>query len=160
MIYQLIQVAEFHRTFKHPILREAKFPSEERCKLRANLIAEELQELRDAIDKKDFVGAADALTDIQYVLFGAVLEFGLAPMFTDLFNEVHRSNMSKVCETEDEALATMQYYRAKYGIGSRMEKADDGRWLVFREPDNKTLKSIKYSRADLEGIIKQFANGR
>jgi len=109
----LNQVAEFHRTFKHPIVADPAIPSPERCKLRVSLVAEELKELQEAIDDKDLVEIADALCDIQYVLSGAVLEFGLGEKFPELFDEVQRSNMSKACRTRKEAEATMQHYQEK-----------------------------------------------
>jgi predicted HAD superfamily Cof-like phosphohydrolase len=93
----LNQVAEFHRTFKHPILETPTIPSEERSRLRVALLAEELKELEVAILEKDIVEVADALCDLQYVLSGAVLEFGLGEKFRTLFDEVQRSNMSKAC---------------------------------------------------------------
>ena len=61
-------VAEFHTTFKHPILKTPQVPDENRCKLRVALLAEELKELEVAILQKDIVEVADALCDIQYVL--------------------------------------------------------------------------------------------
>ena len=100
----LNQVARFHQTFQHPILNEPEIPSKQRCDLRVSLIDEELQELKEAIAEKDMVEIADALCDIQYVLSGAILEFGLGEKFPALFNEVQRSNMSKACESEEEAL--------------------------------------------------------
>ena len=109
-------VAEFHKTFKHPILDKPAIPGEDRCKLRVALIAEELKELEVAILEKDIVSVADALCDIQYVLSGAILEFGLADKFSALFEEVQRSNMSKACRTEDEAKATVEHYLKKDGI--------------------------------------------
>ncbi|HHH49503.1 MAG TPA: hypothetical protein ENK52_00835, partial [Saprospiraceae bacterium] len=93
----LNQVAEFHKTFQHPIQEKPTIPSKERCELRVALIAEELKELQDAIADNDLVEIADALCDIQYVLSGAVLEFGLGEKFKALFDEVQRSNMSKTC---------------------------------------------------------------
>lgn len=86
----LTSVAEFHKTFQHPILDSPKIPSESRCKLRVSLIAEELKELEEAIQANDIVEIADALCDIQYVLSGAVLEFGLGNKFNALFEEVQR----------------------------------------------------------------------
>ena len=147
----LTSVAEFHKTFQHPILEEPTIPSEARCKLRVSLIAEELNELQEAIDNKDLVEIADALCDIQYVLSGAVLEFGLKDKFNALFEEVQRSNMSKACKDEEEAKATQAHYLAK-GVTS-YNKEVDGLFLVFREDDNKTLKSINYSPADLKSIL-------
>jgi len=148
----LTSVAEFHKTFQHPILDEPTIPSETRCNLRVSLIAEELKELQEAIDNKDIVEIADALCDIQYVLSGAVLEFGLKDKFNELFEEVQRSNMSKACKTEEEAKATQEHYRTK-GVASYYKEID-GLFLVYREGDDKTLKSINYSPADLKGILK------
>lgn len=145
-------VARFHRTFKHPIVNSPAIPDENRCKLRVALIAEELKELEVAILEKDIVGVADALCDIQYVLSGAILEFGLGEKFAALFEEVQRSNMSKACETEEEAQATIDFYRKKDGTEC-YTKQEDGKWLVYRSSDNKTIKSINYSPADLDKIV-------
>ncbi|QBQ43107.1 pyrophosphohydrolase domain-containing protein [Sphingobacterium psychroaquaticum] len=147
----LTSVAEFHKTFQHPILEEPTIPSQARCELRVSLIAEELNELKEAIENKDLVEIADALCDIQYVLSGAVLEFGLKDKFNALFEEVQRSNMSKACKDEQEAQATQAHYRAK-GVESYYKEVD-GLYLVYREGDNKTLKSINYSPADLKSIV-------
>ncbi|SNT29363.1 Predicted phosphohydrolase, Cof family, HAD superfamily [Ekhidna lutea] len=148
----LNQVAEFHKTFRHPILSEPQIPSEDRCKLRVSLIAEELKELQEAIEDKDMVEIADALCDIQYVLSGAILEFGLGDKFKTLFEEVQRSNMSKACDTEDEAKQTVAHYKTKKDTDAYYEQRD-GKWLVYRVGDNKTLKSINYSPANLKSIL-------
>lgn len=145
-------VAEFHKTFKHPILPTPAIPDENRCKLRVALIAEELKELEVAILEKDIVEVADALCDIQYVLSGAILEFGLGEKFKTLFDEVQRSNMSKACNSEEEAIATVEHYKRKDGTDCYY-KQEEGKWLIYRTADNKTLKSIHYSPADLQGII-------
>ncbi len=148
----LNQVAEFHRTFKHPVLEEPTIPSPQRCSLRVSLIAEELKELEEAIEQDDLVEVADALCDIQYVLAGAILEFGLGEKFKTLFDEVQRSNMSKACKTEEEAIATVNYYKAKDGTESYYKEID-GLFLVYRTADDKTLKSVNYSPADLKTIL-------
>ena len=150
----LNQVADFHRTFQHPILPEPQIPSADRCKLRVSLIAEELEELQEAIANNDLVEVADALCDIQYVLSGAVLEFGLGEKFRTLFEEVQRSNMSKACENEEEAKATADFYKREKDTDAYYEERD-GKWLVYRNGDNKTLKSINYSPADLKSIIER-----
>lgn len=147
-------VAEFHRTFKHPIQPSPVIPDENRCKLRVALIAEELKEFEVAILEKDIVGVADALCDIQYVLSGAVLEFGLGHQFKALFEEVQRSNMSKACRSEEEAKKTVQHYKEKDGTECYYRQVE-GLWLVYRTSDNKTIKSINYSPADLEGILRR-----
>jgi predicted HAD superfamily Cof-like phosphohydrolase len=145
-------VAEFHKTFQHPILSSPAIPEENRCKLRVALLAEELKELEVAILEGDIVEVADALCDIQYVLSGAILEFGLGEKFNLLFEEVQRSNMSKACKSLEEANATIAHYKEKDQTECYYRE-EDGRWLVYRKSDNKTLKSINYSPADLEGII-------
>ncbi|MBK7408037.1 MAG: nucleoside triphosphate pyrophosphohydrolase family protein [Saprospirales bacterium] len=150
----LRQVAEFHKTFHHPILPEPTIPSPDRCQLRVNLIEEELDELRHAIKHNDLVEIADALCDIQYVLSGAVLEFGLGYKFKALFDEVQRSNMSKSCRSLEEAQATQQHYLNRDGTESYVRQEGDV-WLVYRTSDNKTLKSINYSPADLVSILEK-----
>ena len=84
-IDSLNQVAAFHNTFKHPVVDAPAIPDAKRCALRVELISEELKELQEAIDQNDLVEVADALCDIQYVLSGAVLEFGLGNKFVELF---------------------------------------------------------------------------
>lgn len=149
----LRQVAAFHRTFKHPIEPEPTIPDETRCKLRVSLLAEEVKELEQAIADRDITEIADALCDIQYVLSGAILEFGMADKFKALFEEVQRSNMSKACSTREEAEQTMAYYKKERGFDSYVVE-EDGRFLVYRKEDNKTLKSVAYSPADLHAILK------
>lgn len=147
----LNQVAEFHRTFHAPILDQPRIPSAARCQLRVSLLAEELDELREAIAEADLVAVADALCDLQYVLSGAVLEFGLGHQFKALFDEVQRSNMSKACLTVAEAEATVAQYTAK-GVACHYVESG-GKYLVYRDADHKTLKSVNYSPADLAAIL-------
>lgn len=150
----LNQVAEFHKTFKHPIEEGPIIPERRRCDLRVALIREELEELEAAIENNDLVEVADALCDIQYVLSGAVLEFGLGEKFRELFDEVQRSNMSKSCASENEAEATVKYYKEERGMDCFYRKVD-GHYLVYRSDDHKTLKSINYSPADLKSILEK-----
>lgn len=145
-------VAEFHKTFQHPILPQPAIPEENRCKLRVALLAEELKELEVAILEKDIVEVADALCDLQYVLCGAILEFGLGEKFAALFEEVQRSNMSKACASETEANATIEHYKQKDGTACYF-KAVDGKFLIYRTSDNKTLKSVNYSPASLDRLL-------
>lgn len=149
----LKQVAEFHRTFRHPIVEQPSIPSAARSELRVSLIAEELDELRQAIADNNIVEIADALCDIQYVLSGAILEFGLGNKFKALFDEVQRSNMSKACQTEEEAQATVLHFKEKKGEDCYYKEVE-GLYLVYRTSDNKTMKSVNYSPADLASILK------
>lgn len=147
----LLAVAAFHRTFKQPILETPQIPSKDRTALRVDLLQEELDELREAIKNKNIVEVADALADIQYVLAGTVLEFGLAEKFPQIFAEVQRSNMSKACSTEEEADRTIEKYRIE---GITAYKLQDGdKWIIRRFIGDKTLKSVDYSPADIRSII-------
>lgn len=145
-------VAEFHKTFEHPVLDIPQIPALNRTRLRVALIAEELKELEEAVNKNDIVEVADALCDIQYVLAGAILEFGLAHKFKELFNEVQRSNMSKACVSSEEAAATVNYFMEKDNTECYI-KESEGRYLVFRSSDNKVMKSVNYSPANLADIL-------
>jgi len=148
----LNDVAKFHDTFSLPILDTPVIPDEKRCELRVSLLQEELNELKEAIENNDLVEVADALCDIQYVLSGAILEFGMADQFKTLFDEVQRSNMSKTCKTMEEAIATQKHYKETKDTESFIEEKD-GEYLVYRTTDKKVLKSVKYSPADIKSII-------
>ena len=151
-IDSLNQVAEFHKTFNAPILNTPQIPSKERCELRVSLLQEELNELKEAIADNNLVEIADALCDLQYVLSGAVLEFGLGEKFPALFNEVQRSNMSKACANQQEADETIAFYKEK---GEEAFSEISGEKInVHRKSDNKVLKNKYYSPADLKSILK------
>lgn len=150
----LEKVKEFHQTFEAPVLDTPTIPSDDRCKLRVNLIQEELDEFSQAIKDKDIVEIADSFADLMVVLSGSILEFGMGDRFGELFDEVHRSNMSKACLTQKEALTTIAHYKQKDGTESNYVERD-GKFFVNRISDNKILKSINYSPADLKKIIEK-----
>ncbi len=147
----LNQVAEFHKTFNAPILDQPQIPSKERCELRVSLLQEELNELKEAIADRELVEIADALCDLQYVLSGAVLEFGLGDKFPALFDEVQRSNMSKACNNQKEADETIAFYKEK-GEDAFSQPSGD-KINVHRTSDHKVLKNKYYSPADLKSIL-------
>lgn len=148
----LNDVAKFHDTFSLPIVDTPQIPDAKRCELRVSLLQEELNELKEAIGNNDLVEVADALCDIQYVLSGAILEFGMAESFKTLFDEVQRSNMSKTCKSMSEAIATQKHYLETKGTESFIEEKE-GEFLVYRSADKKVLKSVEYSPADIKSLI-------
>ena len=87
-------VRKFMETFGQEIKEKASFPNDKITSLRYELIKEELDELKEAIDKKDIKEVADALTDILYVTYGAGHAFGID--LDKCFEEVQNSNMSKL----------------------------------------------------------------
>ena len=88
------KVGVFMKTFGQNVKQSSSFGSEKINALRISLIKEELDELIEAINKKDLVEVADALTDILYVTYGAGHAFGIN--LDDCFEEVQNSNMSKL----------------------------------------------------------------
>ena len=88
------KVQEFMETFGQEVKKKPSFSSEKINSLRYELIKEELNELKEALDNKDLLEVADALTDILYVTYGAGHAFGID--LDGCFEEVQNSNMSKL----------------------------------------------------------------
>ena len=88
------KVKNFMKTFGQEVKNEPSFSSDKINKLRYDLIKEELEELKVAMENKDFLEVADALTDILYVTYGAGHAFGID--LDKCFEEVQNSNMSKL----------------------------------------------------------------
>jgi len=87
-------VKKFMQTFSQEVKSKAEFPNKKIVQLRYELIREELEELKQAINDKDIKEVADALTDILYVTYGAGHAFGIN--LDKCFEEVQNSNMSKL----------------------------------------------------------------
>ncbi len=122
----LDQVQEFHETYGLPVLDAPHISDEKTNELRINLLAEELDELKEALEQGDMVETLDALIDLQYVLDGAFLSLGMAHLKAPAFDEVHRSNMSK--------------------LGA------DGK-PIRRESDGKVLKGPDYFKPDMAQFV-------
>ena len=90
------KVKIFMKTFGQEVKNKPSFSSEKINNLRYALIKEELEELKDAMENKDLLEVADALTDILYVTYGAGHAFGID--LDKCFEEVQNSNMSKLDE--------------------------------------------------------------
>jgi len=90
------KVKNFMITYGQEVKESASFPDENIIKLRIKLIQEELEELEQALNDKNLLEVADALTDILYVTYGAGHSFGIN--LDVCFEEVQRSNMSKLDE--------------------------------------------------------------
>ena len=123
------KVWQFMHSFGQDTLMKPTLPNDDLAELRLDLIQEEVDELQDALDAKDIVEIADALTDILYVTYGAGHAFGID--LDTCFTEVHRSNMSKL------------------GI--------DGK-PIYRE-DGKVLKGRGYTPPQLAKIIQAKIQG-
>jgi predicted HAD superfamily Cof-like phosphohydrolase len=128
MISNFERAGDFMEAFGQEVLDKPTLPDFNLAELRIDLIQEELQELIDALDAKDIVEIADALTDILYVTYGAGHSFGID--LDECFLEVHRSNMTKLGE--------------------------DGRPLY--RPDGKVMKGPNYETPQLAKIILENIN--
>lgn len=118
-------VEEFHTTFRIGNADNIQLIDERDYTLRYNLIKEENDEYLEACKNKDIVEIADALGDQLYILFGTILKHGLEHKIEEVYDEIHRSNMSKLDEQGNP---------------------------IFRE-DGKILKSNLYFRPDIKKIL-------
>ena len=114
-----------------------------------NFILEELDEYKEACEKGDIVEVLDALCDIAYVSLGnGTMLHGLKDKILDAYAEVQASNMSKACDTEEDAINTTALRSKEQNKKCHYEKVGD-KYIVYRSYDRKIMKNIKYSRPNL-----------
>ena len=124
---QLSKVEKFHEMFKLGIEKKPVADLEEnRSELRYELMKEENNEYIEAAENDDIVEVADALGDMLYILCGTIIEHGMTELIEEVFDEIHRSNMSKL--------------------------GKDGN-PVYRE-DGKVIKGPNFFKPDIAKIIK------
>merc|ERR1712188_295138 len=127
--------------------------------LRLKLIKEEVKELADAMKEKDMVETIDALGDILYVVYGAGGAFGID--LDQAFDLIHKSNMTKLCKTEEEAKETVQWYKDNYTPDGKYpydtpeyRLSPDGKYFVpFNASTGKILKSVNYSPVKFDSML-------
>lgn len=147
-----LQVLEFHKTFEHPIGESFVGFTENRGAQRHDYMFEEVKEFSDAVDAGDSVEQVDASLDNIYFSIGNLVEQGVAHKFQELFDEVHRSNMSKSCSTVEEAEATVDAYVKTFDQPAMWKQIGDY-YVVFNTLTGKTVKSINYSKPNLAKIL-------
>lgn len=120
-----------------------------------NFIQEELDELKEAVEEKNIVEILDALLDITYVGLGnGAMVFGLKDKMWAGYQEVQASNLSKICNTLEEAEETVRVRSEEQGTPCHYEEVN-GKYVVYRSHDNKVMKSINYFRPDLTQFFTQ-----
>jgi len=124
---KLKSVAEFHEVFKIGNAENLTLLDEKNYMLRYNLQKEENEEYLEACKREDMVEIADALGDQLYILCGTILKHGLQHKIEEVFDEIHRSNMSKL---------------------------DENGQPIYRE-DGKVMKSNRYFRPDIKKILEK-----
>lgn len=124
-------------------------PSETLKNFRLKLIEEEVSELKEALSASDTVEIMDALGDILYVVYGAGAALGID--LDNIFGLIHKSNMSKICNTEEEVQKTIQWYEnhPEKGYPNPVAEPRDGDseetlWVVKCGDTGKILKSVNY----------------
>jgi predicted HAD superfamily Cof-like phosphohydrolase len=109
---QLDLVNEFHEKFKVPVLKKPALIPEDRFALRHRLMDDEVQEYIEGAQKGDLENIAKELADVLYGVYGTILEHGLQDIMEEVFEEVHRSHMTK------------EYHQYKMIKGKDFSKAD------------------------------------
>ena len=151
------KVQEFNKTFSSPTYDKYTndiWKNDKLIKLRTDLINEEVQELNEAIANKDITETIDALADILVVTLGAFDAFGING--DKVFNEVHSSNMSKLCSNIQEASNSVDWYKKnKSDIYPEPDyrKSDTGDgYVIFNKNTGKILKNINWKEPDLTNL--------
>lgn len=149
------EVEEFNNTFgkSSPEPNVPKIPNKSDWMFVYNFILEELNEYKEACENGDVVGALDALCDITYVSLGnGTLTHGFKEQILPAYAEVHASNMSKACKTVTEAEETILVRSKEHGPCHYEEH--NGYFIVYRSSDRKVMKSINYTKPNLEQFLK------
>lgn len=143
------EVEVFNNTFGKPNNYSPVIPNDKKLTdFVVNFIKEETDELAEAIENKDIVEVLDAICDLLYVAIGnATMVFGVKDKLMDAFAEVQASNMSKTCATVEEAEETIRVRSEEHG--PCYYKEVEGVYIVYRESDDKVMKSINYFRPNL-----------
>ena len=152
------KIVEFHKAFgliHNDCHEQSSLDNDALVKLRLGLIEEEFCELKDAIKERDFTEVRDAIADLLYVTYGTASSFGINA--DDDFDVIHKSNMTKLCKTEEEAQETVQWYKENklcvYDTPKYRMSDDKIHWVVFNESSGKILKSINYQEVKFESFV-------
>lgn len=144
------EVEEFNEAFNKPNNYIPNIPKKEQWMFVYEFIKEELEEYREACENGDIVEAADAIGDITYVSLGnGVMLHGLKDKIQDIYQEIHESNMSKLCGDIDLATKTCIQRSNEQGEACHIEQKGDY-FIVYRTRDLKVMKSLDYFRPDLK----------
>lgn len=145
-------VEEWHRAFGFPVRDLPALPDPGTSRLRANLMAEELGEVVEAMEKGSVEQIAKELMDLIYVTIGTLVELGLHKKSFALFSEVHRSNMSKAVGLS-RAIMEARIYEEK-GVPCKVVNSQVyEKYLIIREHDGKVMKPSTYSEADIGKVL-------
>jgi predicted HAD superfamily Cof-like phosphohydrolase len=144
------EVEEFNAVMGKPNNYEPTIPERKEWEFVYNFILEELEEYREACERGDIIEVLDALCDITYVATGnGTMLHGLKDKIWPAYQEVQASNLSKTCQTEEEAKATVIQRSSEQGEECHYEKVGDY-FIVYRTRDRKVMKNINYFKPNLK----------
>ena len=144
------EVEEFNAVMGKPNNYEPTIPERKEWEFVYDFILEELEEYRTACEEGDIVEVLDALCDITYVATGnGTMLHGLKDKIWPAYQEVQASNLSKACQTEEDAKATVIQRSSEQGEECHYEKVGDY-YVVYRTRDRKVMKNVKYFKPDLK----------
>jgi hypothetical protein len=144
------EVEEFNATMGKPNNYEPVIPEEKEWMFVYNFILEELEEYKEACETGNIVEVLDALCDIAYVSIGnGAMLHGLKDKLWEAYQEVQASNMSKACNSEEEAQQTVERRSAEQNEPCHYEKVGEY-YIVYRSRDRKVMKNVNYFRPDLK----------
>ena len=144
------EVEEFNAVMGKPNNYEPTIPERKEWEFVYNFILEELEEYRAACEEGNIVEVLDALCDITYVATGnGTMLHGLKDKIWPAYQEVQASNLSKACQTEEDAKATVIQRSSEQGEECHYEKVGEY-YVVYRTRDRKVMKNVKYFRPDLK----------
>ena len=143
------EVEEFNALMGKPNNYEPTVPERKEWEFVYNFILEELEEYKEACERGDIVEVLDALCDITYVATGnGTMLHGLKDKIWPAYQEVQASNLSKACQTEEDAKATVIQRASEQGEACHYEKVGDY-YVVYRTRDRKVMKNVNYFRPNL-----------
>jgi hypothetical protein len=144
------EVEEFNAVMGKPNNYEPTVPERKEWEFVYSFILEELEEYREACERGDIIEVLDALCDITYVATGnGTMLHGLKDKIWPAYQEVQASNLSKACQTEEDAKATVIQRSSEQGEECHYEKVGDY-YVVYRTRDRKVMKNVKYFKPDLK----------
>ena len=148
------EVEEFNSLMNKPNNYVPTIPDKSEWDFVYNFVLEELEEYKQACEKQDIVEVLDALCDIAYVSLGnGVMLHGLKNQIWPAYMEVQASNLSKACNTQEEAQKTVEIRSTEQGEPCHYEQVA-GKYIVYRSRDRKVMKSINYFKPDLKQFFK------
>lgn len=168
---QLDQVLEWSKSVSSPIGENIQMLDDTRLSFIFKLIDEELDETKKAVNilreylhlisneselivDREYIirlwrEVVDGFADTKWVISRAEMELGIHTIAEDVFTAVYNANMSKLCDTEDQAQETVDYYMETENLPTYYEKVYGDKFVIKRTSDNKILKNKYWVKPDV-----------